>query len=255
MATIELNNPDPDVLDGRHIRASAFEAAQRELLTRLHQQLPAADPQFATALAVGAGYSRLPQLMLDVGYHVTAVDPSADATRALRAGYNGRWPTLRSVVGDAKYLPAEADSIDLVWCVDTLEIVSDVRPVFTEISRVLRPGGVVILDTLNNTALSRVIYLRLFQQAPGTRIMPPGRYTAARLWRPDDLSAAARAAGLRVAEVIGYEPRSPIALLSALLRRRSGRIGDEQLSDLAGFRLSTSEHTPPVTYYAIARAE
>lgn len=243
---IRLNDPDPAVLDGRHIRASAFETAQQQLIGTL----PAARVQGTTArpqaMTIGAGYARLPALLARGGYQVTAMDSSAGATEAAQAR-----------VGDAaeddgarvEYrwreharLPESDATYDLVWCIDTLEIEPDPRQTLTEIARVTRPGGTIVLDTLNDTLVSRAIYLGLFQRLPFTRIMPPDRYRRGRLLTPAQLSTACEAAGITIAKIIGYEPRSPMALLRALLARRRGNVQDDELGALAQFRLS-ARHT------------
>lgn len=255
MPTIALNNPDPDVLDGRHIRAAAFLGAQSMLLDVLHDRLSAADPQSPQALTVGAGYSRLPQLIADAGYHVTALDASAQAVDVAQAASASSWPQISHGVSDPSRLTAPPRSYDLVWCIDTLETHPDPRAVLAEVARVTRPTGLVVLDTVSNSILSRLIYLRLFQQLPGTRIMPPDRYRREHLISPIKLRDLARQATLRIEDVYGYEPASPRALIGALLRRRRGVLADGELADAAGFRLSTAGHSPPVTYYAVARPE
>jgi 2-polyprenyl-6-hydroxyphenyl methylase / 3-demethylubiquinone-9 3-methyltransferase len=194
MPTIRLDDPDPAVLDGRHIRACAFESAQRQLIDSLSHRRPAADG--AQALTIGAGYARLPQLLADAGYRVTASDHSVAATEVARQQATGEAiagaATVRYLSLDGRQLPAPADSFDLVWCIDTLEIGGDSLGVLAEIARVTPPGGTIVLDTLNNTVASRAIYLGLFQRLPLTRVMPRGRYHRDRMITPAALRRAAR---------------------------------------------------------------
>lgn len=261
MPMIRLDDPDPAVLDGRHIRASAFETAQEELIdTLLHPpRVPAGTPR-PRALTIGAGYARLPRLLADAGYRVTAIDPSARAIDAARR--QAAHEDAADAAEDAESVDYRAredaqlaepdDSYDFVWCIDTLEVESDPRATLAEIVRVTRPGGIIVLDTLNNTLVSRTIYLGLFQRLPFTRIMPPDRYHRRRLLTPTALAAACEEAGIKIEKIIGYQPGSPVGLLRALLARRRGSIRDDELGGRARFRLSAPGHTPPVTYYAIA---
>lgn len=259
MPTIDLDNPDPAVLDGRHIRAAAFVPAQQQLLDELDELAeplrlePTEDiGTERRALTVGAGYSELPHLIAAHGFHTTATDASLAATRvAQQQSPDDAEIDYRTALGSE--LPFATDTFNLVWCIDTLEVTDTPSAVLAELARVLRPNGTLVLDTVNNTAVSRLIYLRLFQQVPGLRIMPRNRYTAARLVPPQLLASQLDAVGLRLTKTKGYEPSSPISLLAALFNRRRGKIRDDQLGDMARFRLSRSTHTPPVTYFAIAR--
>ncbi len=255
MPTIRLNDPDPGVLDGRHIRASAFEAAQRELLDTLPAVRGSSGTAQPQALVIGAGYALLPRLVAAAGYQVTALDPSIEATRAAQAlaadAIHKNDAPVEYRLSECVQLAELDDSIDFVWCIDTLEIAADPRDTLTEIARVARPGSTIVLDTLNNTFLSRALYLGLFQRLPFTRVMPTSRYNRERLLTPSDLAAACERTGITIERIIGYEPGSPIGLLKALMTRRRGSIQDSELDNLAQFRLSTPEHTPPVTYYAI----
>jgi SAM-dependent methyltransferase len=57
------------------------------------------------------------------------------------------------VLGDLAALPLAAESFDLVWCRDTLELVADPVAAIAEFARVARPGGVVLLYTAWATEL------------------------------------------------------------------------------------------------------
>lgn len=249
VVTIKLNDPNPEVLDGRNIRASAFEPAQRQLARRLAQ---AFDPQVATrrALTVNAGYSPLPAVLTDHGFAVSGIDVS---TAAIDEALLRRPAITQELIADPRRLPRPDGSVELVWCIDTLELTDDPETVIAELARVTAQGGRIVVDTLNSTFLSRLVYLRLFQQVPGARVMPAHRYRADRFRSPEQLSALCRSASIEVEDVIGYEPSSAPALLTSLLARRRGRITDQDLAARAGFKLSEPGHVPPVTFYLICR--
>jgi 2-polyprenyl-6-hydroxyphenyl methylase / 3-demethylubiquinone-9 3-methyltransferase len=65
-----------------------------------------------------------------------------------------------------------------------------------EAARVLRPRGVLLYDTVNRTALSKLIYLGALQSWRWTRIMPRVRYAPDRLRPPDELATAMSNHGL-----------------------------------------------------------
>jgi 2-polyprenyl-6-hydroxyphenyl methylase / 3-demethylubiquinone-9 3-methyltransferase len=47
--------------------------------------------------------------------------------------------------------------------VDVLEHVSDVPAVLRETARIMKPGGVLLYETINRTLLSRLIVIKLCQ--------------------------------------------------------------------------------------------
>jgi 2-polyprenyl-6-hydroxyphenyl methylase/3-demethylubiquinone-9 3-methyltransferase len=93
----------------------------------------------------------------------------------------------------------------------------------------------------------RAVYLGAFQGLPFTRIMPPGRYAADRLRPPAEVRAVLAAHGLRSEDVCGFKPASIGRLVSAVLRRRRGRLTDAETGPLTGFVLDRKG--PPIVPY------
>ncbi len=62
------------------------------------------------------------------------------------ADANGRWKLIQ---GDAHKLPFEANEIDVIAMQDVVEHLADPHLVFRECARVLRPGGSVLIATVN----------------------------------------------------------------------------------------------------------
>lgn len=57
-------------------------------------------------------------------------------------------------VGDAKSLPLPPGSISTLYCLSSLYVIPKVEDVFSEIARVLRPGGRAILDLGNSRSMN-----------------------------------------------------------------------------------------------------
>jgi 2-polyprenyl-6-hydroxyphenyl methylase / 3-demethylubiquinone-9 3-methyltransferase len=247
---IRIQLDSPGAIDGRHIRAVTF---QRVRLDYLRGTLDRAGltPDGAPALVVGSIRGDLPRGVAGLGLSVTALDPSPAATELAIASDPAGAVTYRTgVAEDLRDLPDAAFA--LAYYADTFEVTPDLDAVLAQAARVLRPGGVLIFDTVARTPLSRLIYLGAFQAFPGTRIMPRGRYRAERLRPPDEVAAALDRAGLRAEDVCGFKPRSVSSLLSAVLALRSGRIGDDDLPAAVEFVLDPG-HRPLVTYLGSAR--
>jgi 2-polyprenyl-6-hydroxyphenyl methylase/3-demethylubiquinone-9 3-methyltransferase len=61
------------------------------------------------------------------------------------------------VAGDVTALPLADACADVVAAGEILEHVTDLAGTVAELARVLRPGGLVVLDTVNDTALGRFV--------------------------------------------------------------------------------------------------
>jgi SAM-dependent methyltransferase len=87
-------------------------------------------------LDLAAGTGKLTELLLRRFAHVTAVEPD-DAMRAANPARDVR-------AGTAESIPLEDDSVDAVFVAEAFHWFCD-PPAVQEISRVLRPGGVLVL--------------------------------------------------------------------------------------------------------------
>ncbi len=164
-------------------------------------------------VACGAGLIALP--LAEAGYRVDGVDlsePSLDAARQ-------RAPdTATFRLGDATALDADDASYDAVLLFDMLEHVEDPAAVVAEAGRVVRPGGVVLFNTFNQTPLAWLVAVHGFKFV--VREAPDHIH----VWRlfipPSVLAEHAERAGLAMEEVVGVRPRLDGAFWRSLRRRR-----------------------------------
>jgi 2-polyprenyl-6-hydroxyphenyl methylase / 3-demethylubiquinone-9 3-methyltransferase len=234
---MELDTRSADAIDGRHLRAVAFQQVRLEYLGRSRIEAG------ARVLVVGGGRGVLATGIRQLGLRVTSVDPSEVATELARESERD----VEFVTAPAERLPFADGEFDLVYCADTFEITGDLDAVVGEASRVLRKGGTLVYDTVNRSGPGRAVYLGAFQGIPFTRIMPPGRYSAARLRPPAEVEAALARHGLRGEDVCGFKPASILRLVRAVLRRRRGRLTDDEVGPLTGFVLDPDG--PPIVTY------
>jgi 2-polyprenyl-6-hydroxyphenyl methylase/3-demethylubiquinone-9 3-methyltransferase len=248
---IELDSRSPDAIDGRQIRAVAFQDVRLEYVTNTLQSLDLATAG-SRVLVVGSGRGLLARGVARLGYDVVAVDPSATATAiASEENERERLSVVHSAA-PAEELGLENEAFDIAYYADTFEITPHLDEVIEQAARVLKPGGVLFYDTVNRTVLSRLIYLGAFQALPMTRVMPAGRYAAARLRTPAELAEVLDRHGLRNEDVCGFKPKDPRNLIKATLARRRGQISDEQIPRIVDFVLAPDSR-PLVTYLGYAR--
>lgn len=112
----------------------------REKMRAIHRVAP--DLPAREVLEVGGGRSGLARLLYP-NAHVTTLDVEEQHA----AAYVNRDPQVRFVVGDATELPFPDDSFDVVTFLDVLEHIPDDARAVAEATRVLRPGGFVLVTT------------------------------------------------------------------------------------------------------------
>jgi 2-polyprenyl-6-hydroxyphenyl methylase / 3-demethylubiquinone-9 3-methyltransferase len=123
--------------------------------------IPPARRAGAVLVDVGCGGGLLAGYLAGKGYRHLGVDLVRSALE--QAAAHGVEP----VVGDAVALPLADGCADVVAAGELLEHVPDWPAVIAESCRVLRPGGTLVLDTLNATALSRLLAVRVAELLPG----------------------------------------------------------------------------------------
>lgn len=101
-------------------------------------------------VACGEGYGS--QILSGVADSVTGIDISAEAV-AHAAGRYGS-DRLRFVEASAALLPLEDDSVDVVVSFETIEHHDQHEEMLSEIRRVLRPGGMLIMSSPNKQRYS-----------------------------------------------------------------------------------------------------
>ena len=129
-------------------------------------QVPRASRLGAVLVDVGCGGGLLAPHLAGLGYRVFGFDVTRSAL--VHADAHGEIP----VRSDAARLPLADACADVVCAGEILEHVVDVRAVIGEVCRVLRPGGTLVIDTIADTALARLLVITLAERIPGAA--PPG---------------------------------------------------------------------------------
>ncbi len=119
------------------------------LLSYLGRLVPMGGPRDVMVLGCGPHPQPL-RVLLDQGHRAFGVEPVASFVRSA-----GEFLGDANLVhqGAAESLPAPDESLDLVLFESVLEHVDSVPRSLAEIYRVLRPGGVLYLDTTNRHRL------------------------------------------------------------------------------------------------------
>ena len=105
-----------------------------------------------TALDLGCGTGRHVFLLVKKFKTVLACDPSPTALRILRDGLrNARSRNVVVKQGVYQKIPFKSGSVDFLICSSVLPHgkIMDIRRGIAEMARVLKPGGVIVLDLLH----------------------------------------------------------------------------------------------------------
>jgi 2-polyprenyl-6-hydroxyphenyl methylase/3-demethylubiquinone-9 3-methyltransferase len=105
--------------------------------------------------------------------------------------------------GSVLAVPLADGCADVVTAGEILEHVADPGQVLTEAARLLRPGGVLVLDTIAATRLAEVIAIRIAERLPGGP--PPGIHDPALFVDRAQLLATADRLGLDL-RLVGLRP-------------------------------------------------
>jgi 2-polyprenyl-6-hydroxyphenyl methylase / 3-demethylubiquinone-9 3-methyltransferase len=175
--------------------------------------IPAAARPGAVLVDAGCGGGLLAPHVAGKGYRHVGVDLGRAGLR-LAAGHG-----VQAVNGDVAALPLGDGVADVVAAGEILEHVTDLPGTVAELSRVLRPGGLVVIDTVNDNALSRFITV-----TAGERLgfAPVGLHDASLFVRPRRLIAEFARHGVRL-DVRGARPTLSGLLRWRLLRGRPTR--------------------------------
>jgi ubiquinone/menaquinone biosynthesis C-methylase UbiE len=124
-------------------------------------------PPAARVLDLGCGAGTYVRLLATLGHRVVGLDYSlpslARAVDADRAG-QGRY-----LAAEAYALPFEGEAFDMVVCIGLLQAVGHPERALDEMVRVLRPGGILVVEALN----ARTMLALAWRTRERIRGMPP----------------------------------------------------------------------------------
>lgn len=156
-------------------------------------------------LDLGAAGGFMAEAIARRGAEVTGIDPASEAIEAARVHAEHSGLSIRYDVGVGEALPYQDKAFDAVVCVDVLEHVSDLQQVLNEVSRVLRPGGVFLFDTINRNPLARLATITIAEDVLG--LLPKGTHDPQMFIKPEELTSGLEAAGLTPGKITGLGPR------------------------------------------------
>ena len=174
--------------------------------------VPLAGRPGALLVDLGCGGGLLAPHVAGLGYTHVGVDLVDSALRRARA--HGVLP----IKGDVLHVPLGDGCADVVVAGEILEHVTDLPMAVAEACRLLRPGGVLVLDTLADTFLARFLAVTVAERLPG---VPRGIHDPALFVNRPRLVRLCARGGVGLS-LRGIRPSVP--QLVRWLPRRQGRV-------------------------------
>jgi 2-polyprenyl-6-hydroxyphenyl methylase/3-demethylubiquinone-9 3-methyltransferase len=138
-----------------------------------------------TLLDIGCGGGLLSEPMARMGFNVLGVDASEKNVRIAAAHAAGSGLALDYLAGTAETLATENASFDAILNMEVVEHVADLGGFLKSCATMLRPGGLMVVATLNRTLKS--LALAKIGAEYVLRWLPPGTHDWNRFVKPADL--------------------------------------------------------------------
>jgi 2-polyprenyl-6-hydroxyphenyl methylase/3-demethylubiquinone-9 3-methyltransferase len=174
---------------------------------RLRYIQSAVDLKGAAALDVGCGGGILSEALARAGARVLGIDLSrAVLDVAELHALEGKIEVQYQSIAAEQLAMAQPAAFDLVTCMELLEHVPDPAATVAALSTLVKPGGNVVVSTLNRQPLAFAVAIIGAEYI--TRILPRGTHEYLKFIRPSELARWGREAGLELIDLTGitYNP-------------------------------------------------
>jgi len=157
-------------------------------------------------LDIGCGGGLVCEPLARLGADVTGIDPATENIEAAKAHASAAGIAIKYEAATAEELAARGVNYDAVLLLEVVEHVPDVPAFLKGVAPLVKPGGAMILYTLNRTL--KAYALAIVGAEYILRWLPVGTHQWERFVRPEELASALSAAGLSLTGTEGliYDP-------------------------------------------------
>ena len=152
-------------------------------------------------LDIGCGGGLLSEPMARMGADVVGADASEKNIRIAETHAAGSGVSVDYRAVTAEALAAAGETFDIVLNMEVVEHVSDVDFFLSTCASMVRPGGMMVVATINRTM--KAAALAIFAAENVLRWLPRGTHQYEKLVRPEEIEKPLSASGLTITERTG----------------------------------------------------
>jgi 2-polyprenyl-6-hydroxyphenyl methylase / 3-demethylubiquinone-9 3-methyltransferase len=167
----------------RRALVNHFESPERELKPLLG--LPVLD--------IGCGGGLVSEPLARLGARVTGIDPTPEAIATARRHADAQGLSIDYRTARVEELRSSGETFDAAICLEVIEHVPDVSGFLSVIARLINPGGMLVVSTLNRTWKSYALAIVAAEYVLGW--LPRGTHDWNRFVTPEELARHLAAAG------------------------------------------------------------
>lgn len=153
-------------------------------------------------LDVGCGGGLMSEPLARLGARVTGIDPGEKNVAIARGHAEPQGLPIDYRVATVEELVAAGEQYDAVVCLEVVEHVPDVAAFVKACADLVRPGGILVLSTINRTMKAYLLAIVGAEYVLGW--LPRGTHQWERFVTPDELSRHIAAAGLAAPRFMGF---------------------------------------------------
>ncbi len=154
-----------------------------------------------SALDVGCGGGLVTEPLTRLGAKVTGIDPSPETITAARDHAEKLGLDIDYIAATTEDLTSSGRMFDCILALEVIEHVPDVTGFLISCAGLLKPGGILILSTLNRTTKSYALGIVTAEYILGW--LPRGTHRWSRFITPDELQNKLNEVGLDAKDVKG----------------------------------------------------
>ena len=157
-------------------------------------------------LDIGCGAGILSEPLARLGAKMVGADPSQENIEAARSHAEASGLTVDYRATSAEELASAKEQFDLVLAMEVVEHVADVQAFVDACAKGVKPGGILVMATINRTLRSFASAIVGAEYILGW--LPKGTHQWDKFVTPDELSATLGRAGFGVNDLtgVGYNP-------------------------------------------------
>jgi 2-polyprenyl-6-hydroxyphenyl methylase/3-demethylubiquinone-9 3-methyltransferase len=157
-------------------------------------------------LDIGCGGGLVSEPLARLGGRVTGIDPGAETIAVARAHAEAQGLAIEYRVQTVEDVAATGEVFDAALCLEVVEHVPDVGGLLATCAQLVRPGGLLVLSTINRTLKSYALAIVAAEYILGW--LPRGTHDWNRFVTPEELVHHLVRAGFAAPRLMGlvYDP-------------------------------------------------